>query len=121
MPHDPCPPSTYYQTEIIAADAFISGLRDENLEIRIRDKGPETLDQAFEAPLLCEANHPARRDLVKSSQVDFDRHLAVILSRLDALAPRCLFSLVLRGHFTRGFGLLLLESKITIYYLWKHK
>jgi len=42
--------------ELAAIDAFIDGLNDSNLRMRVRDKEPKNIDHALHIALLAEAN-----------------------------------------------------------------
>ena len=47
--------------DAIAVDSFIDALEDDNLELRVRDREPKDLDEAYRTALMLEANSRGRR------------------------------------------------------------
>ena len=47
--------------EAITVDAFLEALQDGDLELRVRDREPRTLDSAYKAAMTLEANARVRR------------------------------------------------------------
>ena len=63
-------------TEEIAIDSFLNGLEDSNMELRIRDKMPTSLDEAYRYALIMESYN--KKHLLEDNRTANDRRLRFV-------------------------------------------